>query len=173
MEPVRVMTQHKCRPVVLVVLSGGGFLFETRCLLAPLSDCADFVYLRTEFGGLPGEEEIPDGESRLVPTFATKTKTGVYRSIYAFLSTFWATLGLVRQRNVDAILCVGCSHSVPMFLAGRMLGATTIYIESITRVDRLSMSGKIVYFLRLANTFIVQWPDLRNSYASSRLGSVL
>ncbi|MGH6876183.1 MAG: hypothetical protein ACREHV_02265 [Rhizomicrobium sp.] len=132
-----------------------------------------FVYLRTEFGGVPGENDIPEGESRVVPMLSTRTRIPLRRRVYAFLSTFNMTAQLVRRRRVDAIVCVGCNHAAPMFLAGRLLASKTIFIESVTRVDRLSTTGKVIYYFRLASIFIVQWPDLQISYPSSRLGTIL
>jgi hypothetical protein len=167
------MLQQGRKPIALVVLSGGGFTFETKCLLMSIKDDADIIYLRTEFGGIPGESNIPVGESHLVPSFSTKTQKSFTRSIRAFLVTFKMTLYLVRNRPVDVLITVGCSHAVPMFLVGRILGRKTIYIESVTRVDQLSITGKIVYYFHLATIFIVQWPDLQRFYPSSQFGSTL
>jgi hypothetical protein len=53
-------------PTALMILAGGGFYFETKCLLTEIGDRANFIYLRTEFGGMPGKDDIPDGKSYLV-----------------------------------------------------------------------------------------------------------
>lgn len=161
------------RPVVLVVLTGGGFTFETSCILQAIGPDASFVYLATEFGGQPGSGGIPSGPRHAVPSFESKTRPSKWRSLWAFVATFYATLRVVRSDGVEAILSVGCSHSVPMLLAGRVLRCQTIYIESITRVDRLSATGKIVHNLRLAGTFIVQWPGLQKLYPTAQLGTIL
>ena len=45
------------------------------------------------------------------------------------------------------------------FLPNRLLGLTSskiVYVESIARVYRLSLSGKILYHSRMAHLFIVQ-----------------
>ncbi len=47
------------RPVALVVLSGGGFLFETKCLLTGIGGDFDFIYLTTELCGRSGICETP------------------------------------------------------------------------------------------------------------------
>ena len=39
-----------------------------------------------------------------------------------------------------------------------------IFIESICRVKTLSLTGKILYYLNLTDSFIVQWPDLQSKY---------
>ena len=169
--PADGRVKHKL--VALVILSGGGFTFETKCLLGALKDQFDFVYLKTAHGGVPGEDGIPYGEAYAALSFASKTKPSVTASLRAFLMTFAMTLRVIRRTKIDLVLAAACSHAVPMLLAGRLLGRRTICIESITRVDRLSNTGKLVYYLRLATTFLVQWPNLRNDYPLSRLGTIL
>jgi UDP-N-acetylglucosamine:LPS N-acetylglucosamine transferase len=161
------------KPVALVILSGGGFTFETKCLLSALEDKFDFIYLKTAHGGVPGEDGIPYGKAYAALSFASKTKPSVAASLRAFFKTFAMTLRVIRRTDIDLVLAAACSHAVPMLLAGRLLGRRTICIESITRVDRLSNTGKLVYHLRLASTFLVQWPNLRNDYPLSRLGTIL
>jgi beta-1,4-N-acetylglucosaminyltransferase len=46
----------------------------------------------------------------------------------------------------------------------RLMGCSLIYIESIARVHRLSLSGKILYHLRLSDSLLVQWPELQAKY---------
>jgi hypothetical protein len=166
-------THPRAKPVALVIISGGGFTFETKCLLRQIGDDFDFVYLRTEFGGTPGEGDLPGGESHPVPSFASKTRGSARDSLRAFVLTLRATRHAVRRHRVATIIAVGCSHAVPMLLAGRLAGVPTVFIESITRVRHLSATGKLVYHLRLARLFIVQWPGLHGAYPASRLGTIL
>ena len=160
-------------PTLLVVLSGGGFTFETRTLLDHLREQANFIYIRTQFGGMPGQDGIPSGEARDVPSFATVTRKSTYVSARAFAKTFSTTLGILLNRRVDAVLSVGCSHAIPMLLAGRLTGRRNIFVETITRTDRLSTTGKIVYYLRLSDRFFVQWPDLQIRYPRSSASTIL
>jgi UDP-N-acetylglucosamine:LPS N-acetylglucosamine transferase len=164
---------HASKPTVLVVLSGGGFSFETKCLLRDLEEDVTFVYLATQFGGSPGEGGIPSGVSYRVPTFQTVSRRSTAQSLYAFVATFLIALFVVKSRKVTAILGIGCSHVVPMFLAGRLLRRTNIFVESITRTDRLSNTGKIVDKMRLSDMFIVQWPALQALHSRSRLGIII
>jgi UDP-N-acetylglucosamine:LPS N-acetylglucosamine transferase len=158
------------RVVALVTLTGGGHQFQTRRLMASIGDAADFVYLRKECVGMPGEYNVPYGESYLAPSLVTMAHG---RNVNAFLRVFKMTFDVVRRHSVDAIIVVASSDAVPMFLAGRILGCKTIFIESVARVDRMSLTGKIVYYLRLARIFIVQWPELQKGYPLSQLGTVL
>lgn len=79
----------------------------------------------------------------------------------------------LRTEAIDVIIAIGCSHAVPMLLAGRLMGCKSIYIESITRVDKLSNTGRLVYHLRLSSRFLVQWPRLQERYPAGELGSIL
>jgi UDP-N-acetylglucosamine:LPS N-acetylglucosamine transferase len=134
---------------------------------------ADFVYLATEFGGLPGEHGIPPGLSHRVPTFQTVSNKSTSQSIYAFLKVFLTAVAVIRRNRVSSVIGVGCSHAVPMFLAGMVLRRKNVFIESITRVNDLSNTGKLVYRMRLSNLFVVQWPGLNTLYPRSTLGTVL
>ena len=39
-----------------------------------------------------------------------------------------------------------------------------VYIESIARVSTLSLSGKLLYHLRIADLFLVQWQELKDRF---------
>jgi beta-1,4-N-acetylglucosaminyltransferase len=43
-----------------------------------------------------------------------------------------------------------------------------VYIESVARVRSLSLTGRIVWTLGLADSFLVQWPELVSRYPGSR-----
>jgi UDP-N-acetylglucosamine:LPS N-acetylglucosamine transferase len=159
--------------VVLTVLAGGGFTFETACLLKSFDEGTAFVYLAQPYGGQPGRDGIPLGECLPVPQFASVTHTSKAQSMKAFIATFVKAVKVMRLTSVAVVMGVGCSYLVPMFLAARVFGRKTIFIESITRADRLSMTGRIIYAGRLADTFIVQWPELAARLPRSELGSIL
>ncbi|MCO5591026.1 hypothetical protein L7F22_045002 [Adiantum nelumboides] len=68
------------------------------------------------------------------------------------------------------ILCNGPGTCIPLCFAGfllKVLGikwVVIVYIESIARVRRLSLSGLILYKLRLADKIYVQWTKLQEIY---------
>ena len=51
--------------------------------------------------------------------------------------------------------CIGC------FLS-KLIGAKIIWIDSITNVEKLSLSGQMVRYI--ADLFLVQWPELAKKY---------
>lgn len=98
----------------------------------------------------------------------------------SYLSAIWTTLvGLLNSISIafyhEPQICLtnGPAISVTVSLAIRFLQALTlgrrfdceiIYVESFCRTRTLSLSGKLIYHLRLANQFMVQWPALRDRY---------
>lgn len=42
--------------------------------------------------------------------------------------------------------------------------SSVFYVESIARVRKLSLSGLLLYKLRIADQFFVQWPQLQRKY---------
>jgi UDP-N-acetylglucosamine:LPS N-acetylglucosamine transferase len=63
---------------------------------------------------------------------------------------------VLRRARPDAILSTGAGLAVPFFLVGKLLGIRLVYVESVTRTETISLSGRLVY--RLADRFFVQWP---------------
>ena len=51
----------------------------------------------------------------------------------------------------------------------RWLGYSSqiVYVESIARVSKLSLSGTILYRMHLADAVFVQWPELQMKYPRS------
>jgi UDP-N-acetylglucosamine:LPS N-acetylglucosamine transferase len=94
------------------------------------------------------------------------------RSLTNMLRNAGLAWRLLRRHRPDAILSTGAGLAVPFFLVGRMLGITCVYVESVTRTESLSLSGRMVY--PLASRFFVQWPDLAERYSKATYaGAVL
>lgn len=93
------------------------------------------------------------------------------RSLVKALRNFpfaWRTL---RRHDVDAVLSTGAGLAVPFFLAARLQGRRAVYVESLTRSEGLSLTGRLVY--PLARAFFVQWPSTTKLRRARHLGSVL
>ncbi|XP_078018911.1 UDP-N-acetylglucosamine transferase subunit ALG14 isoform X3 [Epinephelus lanceolatus] len=69
------------------------------------------------------------------------------------------------------VLCNGPGTCIPLCVAGLLLGilgmkkVLIVYVESICRVQTLSLTGKILY--PISDYFFVQWPCLRDKYPKS------
>ncbi|XP_048833348.1 UDP-N-acetylglucosamine transferase subunit ALG14 homolog [Brienomyrus brachyistius] len=92
-------------------------------------------------------------------------------SVVTTMNAFLYSLPLVFNLQPDVVLCNGPGTCVPLCLAGLLLGILgakkilIVYVESICRVERLSLSGKILY--HFSDYFFVQWPSLKDRYPKS------
>lgn len=84
------------------------------------------------------------------------------RDWLTLLKNIPATFKILRLERPDVIISTGASISINFAIAARLLGIHFIYIESISRSQELSLSGKIVY--PLVNELYVQWPNLAKKY---------
>lgn len=80
----------------------------------------------------------------------------------------WRTL---REERPDLIISSGAAVAVPFFYIGKLLGAKLVYVEVFDRIDRPTMSGKMVY--PITDRFIVQWEEMKGVYPKAvNLGSI-
>jgi UDP-N-acetylglucosamine:LPS N-acetylglucosamine transferase len=104
----------------------------------------------------------PDTESRLAGEAVIWAHQPTNRHLGNFVRNFALALRTLRRDRPDLIISTGAGVSVSFIYAARLLGIPSIYIESLTRVRRLSLSGRLVY--PVVDHLFVQWPDLAARY---------
>ena len=60
---------------------------------------------------------------------------------------------------------------MPVCAAGKLvpwLSCRVVFVESIARIDDLSLTGKLLHGLRIADAVCVQWPKLSCKYKRVR-----
>jgi UDP-N-acetylglucosamine:LPS N-acetylglucosamine transferase len=62
----------------------------------------------------------------------------------------------------DVVISTGAAVGCIACYLGKLLGARVIWVDSITNVERLSLSGRLVRYI--ADLFLVQWPELAEKY---------
>lgn len=82
------------------------------------------------------------------------------------LGVLFRSLRIIRRERPDVILTTGSLPLALFCLVGRVFGARIIWIDSISQVDELSLSGRLV--MRFAHLFLVQWPALAKRYDRAR-----
>lgn len=89
-------------------------------------------------------------------------------SVVSTMNALRFSIPLVFRLQPDMVLCNGPGTCVPLCVAGLLLGilgmkkVQIVYVESICRVQTLSLTGKILYLL--SDYFFVQWSSLRDKY---------
>lgn len=84
------------------------------------------------------------------------------RSLKALLINTRLAWKVLRKERPDVIVSSGAAVAVPFFYLGKLFGMKTIYIEVFDRIDKPTMTGKMVY--PVTDRFIVQWEEMKQVY---------
>jgi beta-1,4-N-acetylglucosaminyltransferase len=74
------------------------------------------------------------------------------------------------MKRPRVIISTGSAPAVWFFYIGKLFGARLIFVESIARVDTLSLTGRLVK--PIADHFFVQWPELARREKATYAGVV-
>ncbi|MGK4179959.1 PssD/Cps14F family polysaccharide biosynthesis glycosyltransferase [Lapidilactobacillus dextrinicus] len=78
---------------------------------------------------------------------------------------------VIKKERPDLIISSGAAVAVPFFYIGKLFGAKVIYIEVFDRMDKPTLTGKLVY--PITDKFIVQWDEMKKVYPKAiNLGSI-
>lgn len=75
-------------------------------------------------------------------------------------------LKIFLKERPDIIVSTGSEIAIPICYLGKFLGKKIIFIESLSRVNDLSRTGKLIY--PIATLFLVQWNHLTTKYKKAR-----
>ena len=93
------------------------------------------------------------------------------RSLKALLKNTRIAWRVLRREKPDLIISSGAAVAVPFFYLGKLMRKKLIYIEVFDRIDKPTMTGKMVY--PITDKFIVQWEEMKKVYPKAiNLGSI-
>jgi UDP-N-acetylglucosamine:LPS N-acetylglucosamine transferase len=131
---------------VLAVASAGGHWAQLQRLTPAFEGC-ETVFVSTMDPGLS------DANARVyvVPNAHRSTKLNV-------LKLLGAMLRITLAERPDVVISTGAAPGYIALRCGRLIGARTVWVDSIANVDQLSMSGRLAQ--RVADLCLTQWPHL-------------
>lgn len=93
------------------------------------------------------------------------------RNIFNLIRNTILAIKILVKEKPDIIISSGAAVAVPFFYLGKLMGAKTIYIEVFDRIDKPTLTGKLVY--PITDKFIVQWEEMKKVYPKAiNLGSI-
>lgn len=125
---------------------------------------AQIVPMNTKFYTIPRSREV--GQSYII---------AIWMTIYAF----FVSLRLVYQLKPSLLLVNGPGTCLPVCLSIAVLRylclvkTKIIFVESVCRVKKLSMTGIILYKFRIADKIMVQWSELATKYPRTTYVGIL
>ena len=89
----------------------------------------------------------------------------IFKYIFNIISNTVKCFKIVRKFKPDTVVSTGAQVGGIMCLICKLYKAKVIYIESIAKVDSLSVTGKNIY--RFADKFYCQWESLAQKYTKA------
>ncbi|WP_209313607.1 hypothetical protein [Jannaschia formosa] len=145
---------------VLAVASAGGHWMQL-LMLRPSFAHHETTWLTTLRGLTPGSGDAP---VRIVPDCNRDTPLRVLACLAA------VTWHVLRCRP-HVVITTGALPGVLALAAGRLLGARTIWVDSIANAEEMSASGRLA--ARFASHRLSQWPDVAEAEGATFAGSIL
>ncbi len=154
------MTRHR----ILFVLGEGGHSAELLRLVDELGAVGDLVFIATTADRM-ADEWVPD-DAELIRVRRPRGKdtrpvAAVRDTVVSFAQAAWA----VRRVRPTAVITSGPAIGLVVSAAGWLMGARIIFIETISRVTGLSLTGRLMR--PVADQYFVQWPEAQADAAGS------
>jgi len=150
------------RADVLLVCSSGGHLVQMMALREAWGDFSR-VWVTADTSDA---RSLMAGE-RMVAAHGPAHRS--LRKLLLNLALAWRLITVVRPKIV---LSTGAAIAVPFVWVARLRGIEVIHIESLTRIHKPSLSGRLI--APAASRIYVQWPELGKAMSRSRyVGSVV
>jgi UDP-N-acetylglucosamine:LPS N-acetylglucosamine transferase len=132
---------------IAAISSGGGHWIELQ-RIAPAFQEHDVFYIstHTSLG-----DTVQGHRFYAIPDASRWNKLKLLRVAYEVMKLLVVT-------RPDIVVSTGAAPGVLGIFAGKILGAKTIWVDSIANVDKISLSGKLAVFL--ADRVYTQWPSL-------------
>ncbi len=147
---------------VLLVCSAGGHLMQLRMLETVWGDRNRVwvTHRREDALSLLAAEEV---------VFAHGPTTRNIPNLLRNLLLAWRT---TRRLRPSVMLTTGAGVAVPFAWIARFHGTKVVYVESLTRIHRPSLSCRLI--APVASRIYAQWPELAETMPRARfVGSVL
>jgi UDP-N-acetylglucosamine:LPS N-acetylglucosamine transferase len=145
---------------VLAVSSGGGHWVQLLRITPAFEECeVTFVTVHDSY-----RAQVPGNRFHVVNDANRWNKLALVKAALKLVWIIW-------KEKPDVLVSTGAAPGYLALRLGRVIGARTIWLDSIANVDELSMSGRIVG--RCADLWLTQWAHLARPEGPHYAGSVL
>jgi UDP-N-acetylglucosamine:LPS N-acetylglucosamine transferase len=143
----RLRTDGPAAPKVLAVSSSGGHWVQLQRLVPAFDDC-DVIFATTE----------PGYAVEIAPRKLHVVRDATRWDRFGSLVLLFQMARLVLRERPDVVITTGAAPGCFAVVFGRLLGARTIWVDSIANVERMSLSGRLVR--PFTGLWLTQWPEL-------------
>lgn len=144
----------------MAIASGGGHWQQMMMLRVAFGD--NNVRYVTTLPGLAKEFDV--GPAHVVPDCNIRTP---FRAVYSLV----VIAGIVLRHRPHVMISTGALPGVMALTLGRLVGARTIWVDSIANAEKMSVSGKLAR--RLAHVCLSQWEGVALAEGAEYAGALL
>jgi beta-1,4-N-acetylglucosaminyltransferase len=169
--PRQASTPVKSTAHMLVVMGEGGHTKE--CLrLIELMGADDYRYSYV----LVTDDEVTEQKIQVAgPVYRVirprNKQHNIVTDALKFTRCALMSARIVHRVRPEAVITTGPSVAVPVCLVAKLMGACILYVETGSRIHRLSATGNIMRYL--ADLFFVQWEELLPAHRGARFAGRL
>ena len=158
---MKVSTHGNRRVRVLALSSGGGHWVQLLRLRPAFEGCdVTFATVKKSY-----EADLePGSRFRTIPDANMWHK---HRLVVTALAVFWTILRV----RPDVVISTGAAPGYFAVLIGKLVGARTVWVDSIANAERLSLSGREAG--KRVDLWLTQWAHLTSENGPHYYGSVL
>lgn len=91
--------------------------------------------------------------------------------VRSFAPVFAKALKVLGKERPEAIVTTGSAPMLAFILLGRLMGARTLWVDSIANSERMSSSGRLAK--KLAHKVVSQWPEVAEKEGVEYWGCVI
>lgn len=114
----------------------------------------------------PAFEEFETAYVSMFPSYADQVAGSRYYlvpdasrfDLKSFLPVFARAVSILIKERPNAIVTTGSAPMLAFVLLGRLIGAKTLWVDSIANSERMSTSGRMAK--KLAHRVVSQWPEV-------------
>ena len=140
---------------IAVVLGRGGHTAETLALVDSLGSKFEYIYIIGLLDNLTPKKIRLKGRVLRVFTPRLLPQDSRLMSVVRTVLTLFLSFIYLSIHRPNVIISCGTGMTVPVFYSARTLGISTVFIESIARIENLSKTGRML--LGKVSIFMVQW----------------
>jgi UDP-N-acetylglucosamine:LPS N-acetylglucosamine transferase len=156
------------RKKVCIAFSAGGHYVEAMNACSLLFRRCDVEFVYVTYKNKSIQKEFDNGPAYYV---THPYHCFFVKRIWLFLLNFVDSLKFFCKYKPDAVISTGADVTVGVMLVSKIFGKKLLYIETGANVYEASLTGRLSY--RMADLFIVQWPEQLTQYPGAVLGGAL
>jgi len=156
---------------IAVVLGRGGHTAQTFALVDSLGDKFEYIYIMGLLDKLTPKKIRLTGRVLRVFTPRLLPQDSKLMSVIRTILTLFLSFIYLSIFKPDVIISCGTGMTVPVFYSARTLGVPTVFIESMSRVETLSKTGRML--LGRVSLFMVQWKEIAEKIPGTVYGGQL